>query len=115
MQFSIIIPTFNRSKILTETLASVLAQTFQDFEVILVDNGSTDNSILDIEKRWPGLQIIHLDQNLGFAVANNIAAKKAKGEWLALLGGIPEQSASNRHQLHRWAGRSRRRHTGSDA
>jgi GT2 family glycosyltransferase len=82
---SVIIVYWNGVNYIDRCLNALAAQTFQDFEVILVDNGSTDHSIAHIEEHWPGLQIVHLEQNLGFAAANNIAAQKAKGEWLALL------------------------------
>lgn len=82
---TVIIVYWNGVNYIDRCLNALFAQTFQDFEVVLVDNGSTDNFIDDIEKRWPSLQILRLEQNLGFAAANNIAAKKARGEWLALL------------------------------
>jgi len=52
-----------------------------------VDNGSTDSSTSDLEKRWPGLDlhVERLNENLGFAAANNLAAHLARGKWLALL------------------------------
>src|SRR5687767_3212747 len=82
---TVIIVYWNGVSYIDRCLNALAAQTFQDFEVILVDNGSTDYSIAHIEEHWPDLQIVHLEQNLGFAAANNIAAQKAKGEWLALL------------------------------
>jgi len=64
-----------------------LMQTFQDFEVILVDNGSEDNALDELQEKYPPLrlQVERLDANLGFAVANNIGASLACGKWLALL------------------------------
>src|SRR5689334_10768707 len=82
---SVIIVYWNGVNYIDRCLNALFAQTVQDFEVILVNNGSTDHSIAGIETRWPQVQILHMDQNLGFAAANNIAAKAAKGEWLALL------------------------------
>lgn len=66
-------------------MESVLAQTEQDFECFIVDNGSTDGSIAtlpDLDKRFI---IMELGDNTGFAAANNTAAKQAKAPWLALL------------------------------
>jgi GT2 family glycosyltransferase len=62
-------------------------QTLKDFEVVLVDNGSTDDSLDGLESRWPGLtlRIERLDDNRGFAAANNLGARLARGHWLALL------------------------------
>jgi len=84
---SIVIVNWNGGKILPECLETLAAQTFQDFEIILVDNGSTDGSTDDLESRWPQLplKLIRLPNNAGFAPANNIGARTAQGEWLALL------------------------------
>ncbi|GAB4578742.1 MAG: glycosyltransferase family 2 protein [Anaerolineales bacterium] len=84
---SILIVNWNGGKVLPQCLQSLVAQTFQDFEVVLVDNGSTDGSVDDLEAQWPqlALYLTRLPQNLGFAVANNIGARAARGEWLALL------------------------------
>ena len=84
---SIVIVNWNGGKVLPQCLETLTAQTFQDFEIILVDNGSTDGSTDDLETRWPQLhlKLIHLPNNAGFAAANNIGARAAQGEWLALL------------------------------
>lgn len=62
-------------------------QTFKDFEIILVDNGSTDGSVTRLEDKYPNLElnIQRLRSNRGFAAANNIGARLARGKWLALL------------------------------
>lgn len=82
---SIIIVNWNGGKVIERCFESVYAQSFKDFEVILIDNGSTDNSLNMVKSRWPATRIIRLVENLGFAAANNIGAKTAKGHWLALL------------------------------
>jgi GT2 family glycosyltransferase len=63
----------------------VQVQTEKDFEVIIVDNGSTDDSLRNVKKYDFQLQIVQLATNKGFAVANNIGARLADGKWLALL------------------------------
>ncbi len=82
---SIVVLNWNGAHILPRCLNSIAAQTFQDFEVIVADNASTDGSADEIEKRWPGFKVIRFDQNLGFALGNNRAATRAKGRWLAFV------------------------------
>jgi GT2 family glycosyltransferase len=84
---SVIIVNFDGEEFLRETLLALRNQTFRDFEVIIVDNGSTDGSADDLERRWStlNLRVERLPNNVGFAAANNIGAMLARGEWLALL------------------------------
>ena len=84
---SVIIVTWNSKNHLSICMDHFLMQTFQDFEVILVDNGSEDNALDELQEKYPPLrlQVERLDANLGFAVANNIGASLACGKWLALL------------------------------
>jgi len=82
---SIIVLNWNGANILDRCLGAISAQTFRDFELIVVDNASTDRSIDGIESRWPGLRLLALDRNLDFAMANNRGAAIARGEWLAFL------------------------------
>ncbi len=84
---SIIMLAWNSKLHLPQCLSSLSKQTIQDFEVILVDNGSTDNSLDNMKSQWPDLQLIveSLHDNLGFAAANNIGAGLARGKWIALL------------------------------
>jgi GT2 family glycosyltransferase len=84
---SIIIVSWNSAKHLPRCLDCLSLQTFQDFEVILVDNGSLDGGTNDLEKKYAqlALHIDRLPSNLGFALANNRGARLARGRWLALL------------------------------
>jgi GT2 family glycosyltransferase len=84
---SIIILAWNSAAHLPRCLASLEAQTYRDFEVIIVDNGSSDEATLEIETKYPhlNLRVERLESNLGFATANNIGAKLAGGMFLALL------------------------------
>jgi GT2 family glycosyltransferase len=62
-------------------------QIFTDFNVILIDNGSTDGCACDLEKKWAKLPLLveRWSENRGFAAANNYGARLAQGEWLACL------------------------------
>jgi GT2 family glycosyltransferase len=84
---SLVIVCWNSGKYLPRCLESVSRQTFRDFETIIVDNGSSDNSINSLEKRFPqiAMRVERLTQNVGFAAANNLGARLARGKWLVLL------------------------------
>lgn len=84
---SIIIVTWNSNIYLNKCLDHLLSQTFNKCEIILVDNGSDDNAMDTLYKRYPSLNLYiqKMDTNLGFATANNIGAHLAHGKWLALL------------------------------
>lgn len=84
MRFSIIIVNYNAGRRIKRCMAALAAQTFNDFEVLVVDNGSTDHSektpVPDARFRW-----ILAKKNLGFAAGNNLAVREAKGEWIFLI------------------------------
>ena len=86
-RISVILVTWNSSTHLIRCLECLSAQTVKDFEIIIVDNGSTDGFFYGLENRWPelALRLERLDSNLGFAVANNIGVRFARGKWIALL------------------------------
>ncbi len=84
-QISVVIPAFNgQSRYLTEAIQSILVQTCTDFELIIVDDASTDQT-RDIIPRHPQITYVRRDQNGGQATARNDGAKLAKGEFLAFL------------------------------
>jgi len=82
---SIIILNWNGQKWLKACFTSIYQQTKKNFEIILADNHSTDNSIEYTKENWPQVKIIKFSKNLGFAKGNNLAAKKARGEFLLFL------------------------------
>ena len=85
---SIIIVNWDGRQYLGNCLASVFEQSYKDFKVILVDNGSTDDSVEFVKKNYSNVEIITLDKNYGFAKANNIAMERALKEganYIALL------------------------------
>ncbi|MCM1129008.1 MAG: glycosyltransferase family 2 protein [Oxalobacter formigenes] len=86
-QISIIVPIYNAEKYLSECLDSILLQTFTDFEIICVNDGSTDNSakILEKYKKLDKRIKIITHKNQGVVFARNNAIKKAKGEFIYIL------------------------------
>ena len=82
---SIIIVNWNGKKHLSYCLSSLKKINYSNFEVILVDNASSDGSVGFVKKNHPGIYIVENEENLGFAEANNIGAKEAKGEYLLFL------------------------------
>ena len=82
---SIIIVNWNGLPYLGECLDSLREQTFRDFEVILVDNGSGDGSVEFLETSYPEVRLITFPTNLGFAGGNNAGFAKARGEYIVTL------------------------------
>ena len=84
--FTIIIPTFNRSKKLKKAIQSVLNQTYKDFELLIVDDGSTDNTKNIIKGLSDSRITYYWQKNSGGpASPRNLGINKAKGDWVCLL------------------------------
>ncbi len=82
---SVIIPTFNRLPMLKEAVDSVLAQDFEDFELIVVDDGSTDGTASEIERYGGRVKIIRHQKNRGVSAARNSGIGHAKGKYIGFL------------------------------
>lgn len=82
---SVIIPTFNRSVWVTEAVASVLAQTFRDFELLVVDDGSTDGTLDALAPFFKQIKVLRRPERRGVSAARNLGITAARGEWLAFL------------------------------
>ena len=89
--FSFIIVSYNTLSLTRAAIASIAkhSATFSH-EVILVDNHSTDGSVAALRQEFPGVKIIELEENHGFAAANNAGAKIATGAWLVLMNSDAE-------------------------
>ena len=84
MNISVVIPTYNRKHTLPRAIASVLNQTLQPTEIIMVDDGSTDGTADWIQETYPRINPIS-QSNKGVSAARNIGIKYAKCDWIALL------------------------------
>lgn len=85
---SIITPCYNSEKFLDECISSVLNQTYQNWEMLIVDDNSSDNSSILINsysKKDERIKPLYLNDNIGAALARNKAISKAKGKYLAFL------------------------------
>jgi glycosyltransferase involved in cell wall biosynthesis len=82
---SVIIPTYNRSEKVQKSVESALAQSFTDFEVIVVDDGSTDDTEQALNRVFGDHIRYYFQANQGASVARNRGIKEAKGEWVAFL------------------------------
>ena len=82
----VIIVNFNGKEFINRCLESLQSQVFLNFKTVVVDNCSHDRSVDGLEERFPGVEVVRLEENVGFAAANNYAIKKAEGfQWVALL------------------------------
>jgi len=85
MKVSVVMVTLNASSFIRDALDSLRGQSFRDFEIIIVDNGSTNGTIELLEKEYPEAKLIKNKENLGFPQANNQGITLAKGEYILTL------------------------------
>lgn len=83
---SIIVPVYNAEKYIDETIRSVMEQDYQNWELLLVENGSTDNSLARIRAYDdPRIRVIEAESNVGAAGARNLGMKEAEGVYAGYL------------------------------
>ena len=92
-RLSVVILNWNGRRHLERYLPSVVAHTVGDAEVVVADNGSTDDSIAFIEQTYPSIEIIRLDKNYGFAEGYNRALEQVDAEFFILLNSDVEVTA----------------------
>jgi glycosyltransferase involved in cell wall biosynthesis len=84
--FSIVIPTYNRANLLGRALKSALGQTFRDFEIVVVDDGSRDNTFQLVKNFNDNrIQFLRHPNNRGVCPARNTGVDQARGEWIIFL------------------------------
>ena len=101
---SVIVPVYKVERYLAECIESVLAQTFEDFEMILVDDGSPDNSgkiCDDYAARDSRIRVFH-KENGGVSSARNLGLDNARGEWIAFVDS--DDSVGEKYLEHLWGG-----------
>ena len=81
----VIVVNYNAGPHLKRCLESLSQQSFSSFEVVVIDNASTDNSLENALPDNPRFKLIRIDDNIGFAAANNLGAKDCPATWLATL------------------------------
>jgi glycosyltransferase involved in cell wall biosynthesis len=96
-KISVIIPLYNKEKLIHHCLNSIYKTTYPNFEVIVVDDASTDNSV-KIAERFP-CKLIKLKKNMGVGYARNIGAKNAKGDMLYFVDSDVIQVGDNLNKI----------------
>lgn len=85
MEASVIIPNYNGAEFIKECIDSLKLQEYKDFEIIVVDNGSKDDSAELVEREYPGIRLKRLDQNYGFSRAVNEGLRMSEAPFVILL------------------------------
>lgn len=84
-RISVVIPNWNGQKFLAGCLDSLLKQMWSDVEVIIIDNGSVDDSVAFLVENYPSVRLLKFEANTGFSVAVNAGIRASTGEYVALL------------------------------
>lgn len=86
MKISVVIPAYNRGKYLIRCLDSIVRQSLAPFEIIVVDDGSTDDTV-EVAKNYHSdlVRVIELEMNCGAQHARNVGIQEAKGDWIAFM------------------------------
>ncbi|MFQ6777160.1 rhamnan synthesis F family protein [Cereibacter sphaeroides] len=89
VSFSVIMPTYNRRKCISRAIRAVLTQTHRSFELIIVDDGSTDNTEKEVHRLFPDeiesgrIVYVRLERNVGVCKARNVGLMQARADWIA--------------------------------
>jgi glycosyltransferase involved in cell wall biosynthesis len=104
---AVIIPTYNRAALIERAVQSVLGQTFRDFELVIVDDGSTDGTaemplLKNSDPREPRLHYTRLPENRGVSAARNAGVTATSAPWIAFLDSDDEWLPEKLRQQVRW-------------
>ena len=91
---SFIVVTWNSARYIEACLRSIEGQSHPNVETLLVDNASSDDTVSIVQEKFPGVQLVRSGGNVGFAEANNVGMRRARGRYVALLN--PDALASPR-------------------
>jgi GT2 family glycosyltransferase len=86
----VVIPNWNGERFLSTCLGSLRRQSLEDFDTVLVDNGSTDGSVAFVSRSFPEVRVLPLGENGGFSVAVNAGIRASRTEYVALLNNDTE-------------------------
>ena len=89
---SIVIPSYNRIHVLPRAIRSALRQTYKNFELIVIDDGSTDGTSEFVKANFPEVRLLRLHKNSGASKSRNVGIKAARGEIIAFLDSDDEWS-----------------------
>jgi len=106
-EISVVIVNYNGVRLLTDCLDSLRLQTFRDFEVIFVDNASSDESVVFVTDNYPEVKVIVNSENLGYGGGNNTGIISSKGKYVALLNNDTRVDARWLDRLHAAAEKDR--------
>jgi glycosyltransferase involved in cell wall biosynthesis len=102
---SVIVPAYNRAQLIGRALEALRRQTYRDFEVVLGDDASTDDTVAVARKAWPDVKVARLPVNRGASSARNAAIRASGGRFLAFLDSddewLPEKLAVQMDHLQR--------------
>ena len=100
-EIAVVVVNWNGAHLLPTCLASLRGQTWRDFETILVDNGSSDDSLALLARDFPEVRVIALDDNLGLAGGTNVGIKASDSPIIATLNNDTEADPNWLAELHR--------------
>jgi glycosyltransferase involved in cell wall biosynthesis len=104
--FSIVITTYNRARIVRRCIDSCLAQSFEDVEIVVVDDGSSDETVTALAESYddPRLRVVAHESNRGINPSRHTGASNARGEWVVVIDSDDELLPGALERLHELIG-----------